>query len=196
VLWLAGILLIALGGLAAYWFATTVDHTQSVLALARPVKAGQPITAADLTTMSISAGPASDAIPATDAGSVIGKYATVPLQPGQILLPTTIAAVLDVPAGQALVGVAVTPAQAPSQQLQRGDRITIVGTPNAADDPPDTAPTGIDAIVISTQTIADTDKTVINVVVPNQQAALLAARAATGRIAIVVLSAGATKAAG
>ncbi|MEA2703150.1 MAG: hypothetical protein QOD63_1095, partial [Actinomycetota bacterium] len=36
----------------------------------------------------------------------------------------------------------------------------------------------------------DTDKTVINVTVPAGQAPLLAAQAATGRIAIVVLSPG------
>lgn len=50
----AGIILVALGGLGAFWLTTNVGHTHPVLAMRVTVDRGQTITTADLTTVDIS----------------------------------------------------------------------------------------------------------------------------------------------
>jgi len=89
-------------------------------------------------------------------------------------------------AGQSLVGVAVTSSQLPAVPLQAGDRVRIVDTPAAQGEPPTVTPATISGEVVSTVGPDDTGLTIVNVTVAEDQAAGLAARAATSRVALVL----------
>jgi len=180
------------GGLLAAWFASTTSTSVPVLAMNRAVQTGQKITAEDLTVATLPHDPALHAIPSDQRQQIIGQYAAVPWLPGQIVTPDSTTATLTPPAGTSLVGVAVTPTQLPSEPLIGGQRIVIVATANAQDDPPTSPPaSGIEATVVSTAPVQDTDKTIVNVTVDADLASTLASQVATGRIAIVVLTPGA-----
>lgn len=185
-----GAALTATGGLGAAWMATATTHTTAVLVITRTVDAGATIGNDDITVAQISAAPSIHTIPGAQLSAVVGKHTTVRLLPGQVLTPDAVTDTVTPPAGKSLVGVAVTQTQMPSQLLKAGDHILIVDTPNAQDTPPATTPNAIAAQILNINPVADTDKTVINVLVDADQARALAARVATGRIGIVLLPAG------
>ena len=67
-----------------------------------------------------------------------------------------------------------------------GDRIRVVATPGAGGEVVDAATVTIPATVVGLHPDPDTGATVVSVQVPQAQAAELAARAATGNVAIVL----------
>lgn len=182
----AALILVTVGALTAAWLTTVVGHTVPVLALRDTVHRGDQITRANLMTVNISPDPALKTVPASDLDTIVGKYAATDLPAGGILPADAYTPSNALPSGQALVGVSLTPAQAPSHTLSAGDRIKIVVTPRSQDDPPTTAPSTIDATVVSSRSVGDQGQVILDVSVPQSQAALLAATAATGRVAIVL----------
>ena len=182
----AAVVLIAVGALTAAWLTTVVGHTASVVAVRETVPRGAQITRQSLMTVSISPDPGLRTVPASDLDSIVGKYATSDLPAGGILPADAYTATNALPAGQSLVGVSVTPAQAPSQSLSSGDRIKLVVTPRTQDDPPTVTPSSINAVIVSSRPVGDQGQVILDVSVPQDQAALLAATAATGRIAVIL----------
>lgn len=184
---LLGVLLAVSAALVAGWAVLQAQDTTRVLGVARPVAAGHPISVQDLTYVDVPAGSMPLVIRGGEAGEVLGQYATVGLLPGQLLTRDSVTP-FPVPAkGRSLVAVAVDAGRMPTLQLERGDRIAIVSTPSEQDEPPtDEEPESLTATVVSQEAIPDTSTTVINVEVEESRAALLAARAATGRIAVVL----------
>ena len=89
-------------------------------------------------------------------------------------------------AGQSIVGVALQPARLPAEPLKAGDRIRIVDTPASQGEPPASSPQTIPAVVVSTAALGDNGQSIVNVTVPSGLAADLAARVATGRIALIL----------
>ena len=85
--------------------------------------------------------------------------------------------------GETLVGVPISPGLMPTEGLQAGDRVRLVQTPGQSGEVAG-VPVTIPATVVSV-TPGDT-QTVVNVVVSTDRAAELAARAGTGRVALVV----------
>lgn len=182
----AALILVTVGALTAAWLTTVVGHTTSVLAMRETVHRGDQITRQDLLTVNISPDPALRTVPGDSIDSIVGKYATADLPVGGILPAGAYTSTNALPAGQTLVGVSLTPGQAPSRTLTASDRIKIVVTPRAQDDPPSSSPSTIDAVVVSSRPIGDQGQVILDVSVPQGQAALLAATAATGRVAIVL----------
>lgn len=181
----AGIALIALGGLTAAWVAATMSDTTSVLAVRAEVQRGAVINDGDLATASVIPDPNLHTIPADQLATVVGQRAAVDLAPGSLLTPDSVTTAMVPGPGQSLVGITVSPAQMPAEPLQAGDKVRIVDTPRPQDDPPNVAPPALAATVVSTSYQDDTGNTVVDVTVPQAASAQLAARAATGRIAIV-----------
>jgi SAF domain len=181
----AGIALVALGGLTAAWLAAAVSDTTSVLAVRTPVERGAVISDDDLVVASVNPDPNLHTIPADHLSAVVGQRAAVALAAGSLVTPDSVTAQVAPGPGQSLVGITVTPAQMPAEPLRAGDRVRIVDTPRPQDDPPAAAPPALAAVVVSTMFQDDSGNTVVNVTVPQTAAAQLAARAATGRIAIV-----------
>ncbi len=181
-----GITLIALGGLAAGWLTTVVGSTHNVLVMRNTVDRGSVVRAADLTVARVNGDPALRTVPASRRDEIVGKHAAVDLAAGSLLTPGSVSDSTVPGTGQSLVGVDLSPAQLPARLLRPGDTVRIVSTPRPQDDPPPADPASITGTVVGTRLLADSGRIVVDVSVPSTSAADLAARAATGRVALIL----------
>ncbi|WP_298462063.1 SAF domain-containing protein [uncultured Cellulomonas sp.] len=181
-----GVALIALGSLAAVLVVGRLSNSVDAVALTREVPRGTVITAQDLTIVDLpSTASALQPVPAAQIDEVIGQYAATDLFPGALLTPQATTTALTPPSGQSVVGVALTAAQRPTIDLRAGDRVRIVETPITQGDPPAQTPPTLPATVVAVSP-TDADTVIVNVAVGTQDAADLAARAATGRVALIL----------
>lgn len=186
--WLVGlgVAIVIVGGLGTWYFASTIGHTSTVLVTANGITRGEVLTAQDLTTLEIASGQNTTAVAATESSNVIGKTAAVDLPAGTMLTNSNIGDALAIEAGQSIVGVALSSAQLPSYQLAAGDKVRLVDTPISQGDPPAATPSTFKAVVFTTKYDEVNGQWIIDLVVPSNQAADIAARSATGRIALVL----------
>ncbi len=181
-----GVTLIALGGLAAGWLTTAVGNTHPVLAMRHTVDRGSVVRASDVMVARVNGDPALKTVPAGRRDQIIGRYATIDLAAGSLLTPGAVSDQTVPASGQSLVGVNLSPAQLPARPLRPGDSVRVISTPRTQDDPPLTEPNSITGTVVGTRVLSDTGRTVVDISVPSGEAAGLAARAATGRVALVL----------
>jgi hypothetical protein len=181
-----GVTLIALGGVTAAWLTTVVGQTQPVLVLRADVDRGTIIESADLTVARIGVDPAVTPVPEGERDQVVGQHAAQDLAAGSLLTPGSVTDQVIPAAGESLVGVTVTRAQLPARPVRPGDVVRVVSTPRAQDDPPAGEPGTLKAVVVGSRVLADTGQVVVDVRVPARDAADLAARVATGRVALVL----------
>lgn len=76
--------------------------------------------------------------------------------------------------------------QLPSSRLAAGDAVRLVDTPVAQGEPPTSDPQTFDATVFTTTYDEANQTWIVDVVVPEREAASIAARAATQRVSIVL----------
>lgn len=191
---LVGLLLILVGAAVTAQLFLQVGGRTAVLAVARPVTAGHPITGQDLTEVRISVDPALGAVPASERSRVVGQVATVDLLPRSLLTREALATASIPGAGQAIVGVALKAGQMPSA-LKAGDHVMLVLTPPAGSGgtaaPP--GPTGRvlveDAEVFDLRQAETDQATVASVVVARGEAADVARAQATGQVSLVLVAA-------
>ncbi len=182
----AGVALVVVGALGAAYLTQVVGDTAEVVAVARDVQPGEVIERADLTVADVSTDPALNPVPASRLTELVGQRAAVALTTGSLLTDAAVTEQVLPAAGQSLVGVALQPAQLPAGPLQAGDRIRIVDTPASQGEPPASTPQAIPGVVVSAAGPDDTGQRIVDVTVPSGQAADLAARVATGRIALIL----------
>lgn len=99
-----------------------------VLAVARPVAAGQVISAGDLVVVRVSVDPGLQPLPGASHGEVVGQRAAVGLVPGTLLVAGHLSARAPVGDEQAIVGLALRGGRLPSTALRPGDRVQVVLT--------------------------------------------------------------------
>lgn len=179
--------LMAAGALGGGYLITGLSNTQQVLALRETISRGEKITAESLVIANVGSDPALHPVLASDADSVLDQYAATDLPVGS-LLTTDAVSRAPVPApGSSIVGVALKAEQMPSHPLTPGDQVRLVTIPGEqAAEPTTGEPTTVSAVIQSTTTVMDTTTVVVNVTVPRAQAPALAARAAAGRVALVL----------
>lgn len=182
----AGVALVALGALGAAYLTQVVGSTVPVVAVVQAVPAGEVIDRADLAVANVAADPALAPVAAGRLESFVGQRAAVDLSAGSLLTEQAVTDEVVPTAGRSLVGVALTAAQLPAGALQPGDRVRVVDTPTAQGEPPSTTPATIPGEVASVVGPDDTGLTVVNLIVSDERAADLAARVATGRVALVL----------
>jgi hypothetical protein len=178
--------MVAVGALLAVWLAAGSNATVPVLAVSRSVALGEVITDTDLTVVQVTPDPALRPVPASRRDEVLGRRAATDLVPGGLLTRAQVTDATAPAPGFALVGVAVKPTQMPGQPLRPGDRLLVVSTPPVDGDVTTDPPTVVDATVVRVGALDDTGQRVVDVTVPDADAADLAARAATGRVALVL----------
>ena len=183
-----GLALVALGALAFLFVSARMNETTEVIAVVNDLERGSVIGADDVAVASMVADPRLASLPADRIEDVIGLRASTDLVAGTLLTDASLAAEVIPGDGQTVVGVALTPAQVPGEPLLAGDMILIVDTPAAGEAPPSEIPTAIEATVLQTHSRAEAEQVVVDVVVPREDALDLAARVATGRIAVVLES--------
>ncbi len=186
---LVGMAAVVAGALLFLALYTSVDRRQAVLAVARPVAAGQVISAADLRVVRVASSPGVEAVAAAQRSSVVGKTAAVSLVAGGLLSPSQLGAASTLQAGMAVVGMALKPGQAPSS-LRAGARVQVVDTirANQADQSK--------PIVLSTtavvSSVAKADNTtsattLVSLTLSSADAPAVAAAGLDGRLSLVVL---------
>jgi hypothetical protein len=183
---LVGLLLILVGAAVTAQLFLQVGGRTAVLAVARPVTAGHPITGQDLTEVRISVDPALRAVPASERSRVVGQVATVDLLPRSLLTREALATASIPGAGQM-----------PSA-LKAGDHVMLVLTPPAGSGGT-AAPAGPagregrvlveDAEVFDLRQAETDQATVASVVVARGEAADVARAQATGQVSLVLVAA-------
>ncbi|GAA0490782.1 hypothetical protein Ade02nite_23500 [Paractinoplanes deccanensis] len=119
-----GSLLVVVCVLGYAWGAVRLGDRIQVLAVARPVAAGQVIAVADLTQVSAADDPGVLLIPVAQAEEVIGRTAVVPLLAGTLLTPSLIGDAAFPPPGKVTASLALKPGQYP-QGLTNGARVAV-----------------------------------------------------------------------
>ena len=177
---------ICLGALLAVWAWTATTNTQEVLVARQTIARGSVITASDLVRVRLSADPALHPVPGSELNDVVGKRAALDIASGGLLTPDSFTSTIVPGDGQSVVGVSLTPAQLPGLALQSGDHVRIVVTPGQGGDIPAGAPLFNDAQVVGIHADETSGNTVIDLLVDQADAAVLAERVATGNIALVL----------
>ena len=103
-------------------------HRVPIVAVVRPVHQGQQISSSDLGEVNASISGSVQTIPYSAVGSVVGKQAAVALVPGSILTTGDISTASRIPAGDAIVGIALKPGQLPSAGVVPGEQVMVVQT--------------------------------------------------------------------
>lgn len=178
--------LVAAGALGTAFAFTSINDTQEVLVIANDIKRGETIQAGDLAVVRVSVDPALTPVRGSRKADLAGSRAAVDLWAGTLLTESAVTDNLVPGKGESLVGISLTPAQMPSEALLSGDDVRIVTTPGDQGEVPNEDPITIEATVVGVSRVEETGETVIDVSVPEGDAAELAARAATGRVALVL----------
>ena len=190
---LFGAAAVVAGALLSLALYTSVDRRQAVLAVRRPVAAGQVIAAEDLRQVRVSTADGITPVPVSRSDTVVGKSASVALVPGTLITREQVGAPSSLQGGQAIVGVALKAGQAPAA-LPPGTRVQIITTAkgdqprpvilsNAAVVAPSAATNGTQPKPSSANT------TVVSLIVPANEAPAVAAAAAEGQVSLVALPA-------
>lgn len=180
------IVAICLGAVVAGWTWSATTNSQEVLVARTDIERGSVIDENDLTTVRLSSDPALTPVAADSFESVVGQRATFDIASGSALTPESFSNASLPPTGQSVVGVALTSAQAPGSALHSGDRVRVVVTPPQDGDAPGGTPEYSDAEVVAVHVNEETGETVVDLLVRHEDAAVLAARIATGHVALVL----------
>ncbi|MFI1400939.1 SAF domain-containing protein [Streptomyces sp. NPDC020681] len=184
--------LIAAGGVGGFVAWQETGQRTEVLAVARDVPAGDVIEEADLTEAAVSMDPVLKPLRIGERDTVVGKRAAVTLVPGTLLSRGQVTDRALVEPGEQLVGIGFKSGQLPATRLSAGDRVLMVFT--AGDDAPGEKagtsaepPRTVSARVVRVgERQQATGDVVVDVAVNATDGPALAAKAATGRVALVV----------
>ncbi len=178
--------LILVGGLLAVFLYNNLQRTDLVFVAAHELDRGDTIAATDLTTLAVIPGQQIDAFTKEQAKELIGKVALVPVPAGGLISSSAVADELPIPAGMALVGLALKSTQMPSVSLRAGDEVVLT---SVAQQSAGLEQTGLDikgTIVATPDTDQVSGTTLVNVYVSKAVASDLASRAAAGTITLYV----------
>lgn len=182
----ASVAAISLGALASMWAYQSTSDAQSVLAVRQTIERGDVITADDLMTVNISVDPALKPLSSDQASSVVGKHAALDMSAGGVVTQDQVTEQALPAKGSSVVGIALTPGMLPANQIRIGDKVRVVVTPGQQGEMPTGQPDSIEAVVVGVAKDETTGNAIVNVQVPNNEGPMLAARAATGKVALVL----------
>lgn len=180
----AAVCLGALLGMMAY---SSASSAKEAIALRATVHRGDVIQRNDLMTVRVSADSGVRPVPGNEISQVVGKRAAYDMAAGGLLTSSAVTNTLVPAAGQSVVGIGVTPGQLPAIALQPGDNIRVIATPSdQGGSASATTSASTTATVVDVQAEGSNGQQVVDVAVPDSQAAELAAQASTGKVAIVL----------
>lgn len=182
----AGIALVVVFVIGAVFLVNTVRSTTNVLVASNDISRGQTIEASDLTTVHINSDSGVASVPADQITSVVGKSAAAAMPSGTVLNPSAVTEAVVPGEGLTVVGITVAYSKLPARELRPGDFVRVVDTPRDQDNAPVQDPIATKAQVVSTKPIPETGETTIDVIVPEAEGSWVSARAATGRVAIIL----------
>jgi hypothetical protein len=182
----AGVVLIGGFATVAAGLVARSDHSVSVLAIARPVAAGQVVSLADVRIAHIS-GSGVSAMSASSLSVVVGETATSSLTPGTLLQSSMLTRSTVPPAGMQVVAVAQKSTFVPAG-VAPGRSVSLVQTPAAAGGHVTAGGVLVArALVVGVRTDATGGTTVLSVEVPASLAPTVAQAVAAGALAVTLL---------
>lgn len=107
---------------------SSAGHKTAVILVQQALVEGQPITAAQLGQADVSVSSGVAVIPVAEASIVLGKRAANAVAAGSLLTPGDLTSAPTVPAGSAVVGLALKDGQFPSSGLVPGEQVMVVQT--------------------------------------------------------------------
>jgi hypothetical protein len=179
-----GIVLIVGGALLFMVLAGRVNHRKAVLALARPVPAGQVIKATDLKVVHLSVDGGLQLIGPGAQRQVVGKPAAVDLSANTLLIASDVGTRKGLRTGKAVVGLSLKAGQLPNTQLVAGDRVALVDT--GADNGPSIL--AVVSIAEIKNGSSPSGTAYVSLLVDERDAPTIATAAAAGRIVLVLVS--------
>ena len=182
---LVSVATIVLGSVLGLWLWSTAGSTTEVLAVRTLVHRGEVIDRDDLMVVRVGVDPAVKTVPAAALDTVAGRRAALDLAAGGLLGPDDVAAMVLPGRGTSVVGIGLASGMLPAEPLAPGDAVRIVQTPGQQGEVAGT-PVTIPAQVVGVHADQAGDQTIVDVLVPADAAADLAARAATGKVALVL----------
>ena len=191
--WLIGVVaLILVGGLVLLYAVPAYTGHTTVVVMARDVKLGSTLSAADVTTADVSVGKQVAVVHPQEG--ILGKTALSDLPQGSLLSPRLVGQAPTLAAGQDLVPVRVKLGQRPAQGLTFGQAVLAVPAPVDPTSPDGTVLLAVQPIRATVASFGEPDPAtgdvVVDLKVPQADAVALARAAATGSVTLVVLSSG------
>lgn len=186
ILVVASVAAVCLGALLGVWAWTSTSNTHQVVAVRATIARGETIDQADLMTVQVGVDPGLRTVAGEALPDLVGQRAAMDMAAGSLVTSESVTSSVIPPAGRSVVGVALPPSLMPGESLQPGDNVRIVSTPGAQGEVTDGPPVEVTATVVGLHPGAEQDKTVVSVLVPKDEAGELAARAATGRVVLVL----------
>lgn len=188
-----GVALTGAGTLAAAALFTSATHQVPVLVVTRDIPAGSVITAGELGTADISAGPGVATIPARQAAQVAGETAAVALPAGTLLGPADLTTATAPRPGQVLVTVTLKSWQIPASGLTPGTPVLVVATPGTAGQAASAQVAGglggnVTAIVYRVAAADQSGNVAVDLLTAQGHGTEIARQASTGQIALVETS--------
>ena len=174
------------GGLLAAFLWVSASTTTEVVLARNTVERGAVITEADLTTVRIGVDPAVGAIPASQVHALVGKRAALDIAAGTPLTAAQLTDVVVPGEGQTVVGLSLAPGFLPAVPLRVGDRVRVIQPGTAQAGQPAAVPVSVAASVVGVTKTADGRATLVDVAVPADAAAELAAQTSSGKIVLVL----------
>lgn len=192
--WLAvlGCAALAAGGVAGLITWMEMSTSQDIVIAAHDLDAYEVMDADDVRVVSVTLDPSVSAIPGRDAAALIGQRVTGAVEAGGVLSPASVSEDAFPPEGQSVVRVTLTPDQSGELSLEPGDAVRVVVS--AATAQSDAEPTYTPAQVAAVRVGAS--RTVVEVLVPHEEAVALSDAVVAGRASLVHDSAVTSDAAG
>lgn len=179
----AALLLSALGGV---WLWMSATSSVEVVVAKAAVPRGAVIAAGDLMVARVSLDPAVALIPASEMSTVVGQRAALDIASGGLLTPDAIATTTVPAKGETVVGLSLGDGMLPAIPLKTGDQVRVVQTPGVQGQVADVSPVTITATVVAVTRSQDGQFALVDLLVSADAAPDLAARAATGKVAVVL----------
>lgn len=184
--WLiAGVLLVALGGLGTAYAVSSLASSQDVLAATRTVHRGEVIAASDLSVVSVSRSAGLSTVAAGEAPELVGQVAATDIPAGSLLVAGSVGAP-EIPPGMSRVGLRLAPGRLPASGLHPGSPVLVVALPEQQASQPDSEPEVSVPATVAAEPVAQPDgSVVVDVLTPGEHAEAVARLSATDRVALV-----------
>jgi hypothetical protein len=181
-----GIALITVGGTVSAAMYSSSSDDNEVLAVREAVVRGEVIGQDDLVVVRVGVDPAVATIPASELSAIVGQHAATDLPPGGLLAPGQVTAQSIPPKDYSVVGLSLTGAMVPGDQVQPGDKVRVVATTGEGGDVSTAAPESIEAVVVGVSPDDVTGNVLVSVQVPRENGPRLTLLATAGKASIVL----------
>jgi flagella basal body P-ring formation protein FlgA len=182
----ASVAAVCLGALLGVWAWTSTSNTHEVVAVRHTIARGETISRDALMTVQVGVDPGLKVLPGGRLAGLVGQRAAMDMSAGSLVTEEDVAAKVVPGQGMSVVGVGLPRSLMPGEALRPGDQVRVIATPGAQGVVTEGQQVAITASVVGLYPNADNGQTVVAVEVPQERAAELAARSATGKVAIVL----------